>query len=94
MFVTLDVVFHEDSIYFSRSDLPGEYQDELQTLYYEVHMPTDVLPNNQNESSIVDTSMNVDLYIYIYIYIYANDDNDSQSGNQDMGIVMTSSDDS
>jgi len=55
-------------------------------------MPTDVLPNNQNESSIVDTSMNVDLYIYIYIY--ANDDNDSQSGNQDMGIVMTSSDDS
>jgi hypothetical protein len=51
-------------------------------------MPTDVLPNNQNESSIVDTSMNVDLYIY------ANDDNDSQSGNQDMGIVKTSSDDS
>jgi len=63
------VVFHEDSIYFSRSDLPGEYQDELQTLYYEVHMPTDVLPNNQNESSRVDTSMNMDLYIYIYIYI-------------------------
>ena len=57
-------------------------------------MPTDVLPNNQNESSRVDTSMNVDIYIYIYIYIYANDDNDSQSGNQDMGIVKTSSDDS
>jgi hypothetical protein len=55
-------------------------------------MPTDVLPNNQNESSRVDTSMNI--YIYIYIYIYANDDNDSQSGNQDMGIVKTSSDDS
>jgi hypothetical protein len=32
--------------------------------------------------------------MWIYIYIYANDDNDSQSGNQDMGIVKTSSDDS
>jgi hypothetical protein len=51
-------------------------------------MPTNVLSNNQNESNIVDTSMNVDLYRY------TNDDNDSQSGNQDIGIVETNSDDS
>jgi hypothetical protein len=51
-------------------------------------MPTNVLLNNQNESSTVDTNMNVDLYRY------TNDDNDSQSGNQGIGIVETNIDDS
>ena len=37
MFVTLDVVFHEDSMYFSSEPkLQGEYQEEVQTLDYEV----------------------------------------------------------
>ena len=38
IFITLDVVFHEDSMYFFKSKLQGEYQDELQTLDYEVQM--------------------------------------------------------
>jgi hypothetical protein len=46
-------------------------------------MPTDVLPNNQDESSTADTSMRVDLY---------RDTND-ECYYQDMGIVETSSDD-
>ncbi|XP_026429173.1 uncharacterized protein LOC113325170 [Papaver somniferum] len=36
MFVTLDVVFHEDTIYFScEFELQGEYQKEIQTLNYD-----------------------------------------------------------
>jgi hypothetical protein len=39
MFVTLDVVFHEDSMYFSSDpELQGEYQEEVQTLNYDVHI--------------------------------------------------------
>uniref|UniRef100_A0A2N9E1A2 Uncharacterized protein n=1 Tax=Fagus sylvatica TaxID=28930 RepID=A0A2N9E1A2_FAGSY len=39
MFVTLDVVFHEDSMYFSsKPELQGEYQEEVQTLDYDVHI--------------------------------------------------------
>ena len=39
MFVTLDVVFHEDSMYFSfELELQGEYQEEVQTLDYDVHI--------------------------------------------------------
>lgn len=36
MFITMDVVFHEDSIYFSsESELQGEYHKEIHTLDYD-----------------------------------------------------------
>ncbi|RVW18996.1 Retrovirus-related Pol polyprotein from transposon RE1 [Vitis vinifera] len=39
MFVTMDVVFYEDSMYFSfESELQGEYQKEIQTLDYDYHI--------------------------------------------------------
>ena len=39
MFITMDVVFHEDSMYFSfESKLQGEYQKEIQTLDYDYHI--------------------------------------------------------
>ena len=37
MFITMDVVFHEDSMYFSfESELQGEYHKEIQTLDYDI----------------------------------------------------------
>lgn len=37
MYVTLDVVFHEDNMYFPYTfDLQGEYEKEFQTLDYGV----------------------------------------------------------
>ncbi|RVX18340.1 hypothetical protein CK203_006531 [Vitis vinifera] len=42
MFITMDVVFHEDSMYFSfESELQGEYQKEIQTLDYDYHISED-----------------------------------------------------
>ena len=39
MFITLDVTFHEDSMYFSSEpELQGEYQEEIQTLDYDDHI--------------------------------------------------------
>ena len=39
MFITMDVVFHEDSMYFSsESELQGEYHKEIQTLDYDYHI--------------------------------------------------------
>ncbi|RVX08628.1 Retrovirus-related Pol polyprotein from transposon TNT 1-94 [Vitis vinifera] len=39
MFITMDVVFHEDSMYFSsKSELQGEYHKEIQTLDYDYHI--------------------------------------------------------
>ena len=39
MFITMDVVFHEDSMYFSsESELQGEYHKEIQTLDYNYHI--------------------------------------------------------
>ena len=39
MFITMDVVFHEDSMHFSfESKLQGEYQKEIQTLNYDYHI--------------------------------------------------------
>ena len=36
MFITMDVVFHEDTIYFSSEpELQGEYHKEIQTLDYD-----------------------------------------------------------
>ena len=42
MFITMDVVFHEDSMYFSsESKLQGEYHKEIQTLDYDYHISKD-----------------------------------------------------
>ena len=42
MFITMDVVFHEDSMYSSfESELQGEYQKEIQTLDYDYHIYED-----------------------------------------------------
>ena len=39
MYITMDVVFHEDSMYFSsKSELQGEYHKEIQTLDYDYHI--------------------------------------------------------
>ena len=39
MFITMDVVFHEDLMYFSsESELQGEYHKEIQTLDYDYHI--------------------------------------------------------
>ncbi|WKA09424.1 hypothetical protein VitviT2T_027072 [Vitis vinifera] len=39
MYITMDVVFHEDSMYFSsESELQGEYHKEIQTLGYDYHI--------------------------------------------------------
>ncbi|RVW41663.1 Retrovirus-related Pol polyprotein from transposon RE1 [Vitis vinifera] len=39
MFITMDVVFHENSMYFSsESELQGEYHKEIQTLDYDYHI--------------------------------------------------------
>ncbi|RVW69981.1 Retrovirus-related Pol polyprotein from transposon RE2 [Vitis vinifera] len=42
MYITMDVVFHEDSMYFSsESELQGEYHKEIQTLDYDYHISED-----------------------------------------------------
>ena len=42
MFITMDVVFHEDSMYFSfESELQGKYHEEIQTLDYDYHISED-----------------------------------------------------
>ena len=39
MYITMDVVFHEDSMYFSfESELQGEYHKEIQTFDYDYHI--------------------------------------------------------
>ena len=39
MYITMDVVFHEDSMYFSsKSELQGEHHKEIQTLDYDYHI--------------------------------------------------------
>ena len=39
MYITMDVVFHEDSMYCSsESKLQGEYHKEIQTLNYDYHI--------------------------------------------------------
>ena len=34
MFITMDVVLHEDTMYFSKYDFHGEHLDEIQILIY------------------------------------------------------------
>ena len=51
MFVTLDVIFHEDSMYFSsHPELQGEYQKEIQTLDYDDHISEDVVVHIPEEN--------------------------------------------
>ena len=58
MFVTMDVVFHEDSMYFSyKPELQGEHLEEVQALDYdflisiegELSKPSNNLNGNENE---------------------------------------------
>ena len=39
VFIIMDVMFHEDTMYFfSESELQGEYHQEIQTLDYDYHI--------------------------------------------------------
>ena len=39
MFITMDAVFHEGTVYYSsESELQGEYHQEIQTLDYDYHI--------------------------------------------------------
>ena len=64
MFITLDVVFHEDSMYFSsESELQGEYQKEIQTLDYDDHIFENVDAHISEDVGSLNTSENVDVHI-------------------------------
>lgn len=44
MFITLNVTFHEDFMYFfSEPELQGEYHKQIQTLEYNDHIYEDVV---------------------------------------------------
>ena len=52
MYITMDVVFHEDSMYFSsESELQGEYHKEIQTLDYDYHISKE---NEFGQSELVN----------------------------------------
>nr|CAN79066.1 hypothetical protein VITISV_019693 [Vitis vinifera] len=52
MYITMDVVFHEDSMYFSsESKLQGEYHKEIQTLDYDYHISKE---NESEQSELVN----------------------------------------
>ncbi|RVW77383.1 Retrovirus-related Pol polyprotein from transposon TNT 1-94 [Vitis vinifera] len=52
MYITIDVVFHEDSMYFSsESELQGEYRKEIQTLDYDYHISEE---NEYGQSELVN----------------------------------------
>ncbi|RVW61830.1 putative mitochondrial protein [Vitis vinifera] len=52
MFITMDVVFHENSMYFSsESELQGEYHKEIQTLDYNFHISKE---NESGQSELVN----------------------------------------
>ncbi|RVW31698.1 Retrovirus-related Pol polyprotein from transposon TNT 1-94 [Vitis vinifera] len=52
MYITMDVVFHEDSMYFSsESELQGEYHKEIQTLDYDYHISEE---NESEQSELVN----------------------------------------
>ena len=41
MFITMDVVFYEDTMYYSTSEFQGEYLDEIQTFEYNLMTDTE-----------------------------------------------------
>ncbi|RVX00402.1 Retrovirus-related Pol polyprotein from transposon TNT 1-94 [Vitis vinifera] len=52
MFITMDVVFHEDSMYFLfESELQGEYHKEIRTLDYDYHISKE---NESGQSELVN----------------------------------------
>ncbi|WKA11750.1 hypothetical protein VitviT2T_029220 [Vitis vinifera] len=52
MYITMDVVFHEDSMYFSfESELQGEYHKEIQTLDYDYQISKE---NESGQSELVN----------------------------------------
>ena len=60
MFITLDVVFHEDSMYFSsESKLQGEYQEEVQTLNSDIYISTDIPSGNQDVGNLDTSGINL-----------------------------------
>ncbi|RVW45977.1 Retrovirus-related Pol polyprotein from transposon TNT 1-94 [Vitis vinifera] len=57
MYITIDVVFHEDSMYFSsESELQGEYHKEIQTLDYDYHISKE---NEFGQSELVNQEAGV-----------------------------------
>ncbi|KAB5514331.1 hypothetical protein DKX38_028237 [Salix brachista] len=62
-----------DHLIFDSSQM--EYQEEVQTLDYDVCISTKVPPNNQ-DMSVVDTSINLDSYNST-----SGDNNDTKNGN-------------
>ena len=53
LFVTMDVVFHEDTMYFPEPELQGKYRKEIQTLDYS--------ENNQDVVNLDSSGITLDL---------------------------------
>ncbi|KAK2988761.1 hypothetical protein RJ640_025920 [Escallonia rubra] len=62
MFITLDVVFHEDLMYFStESELQGEHQKEIQTLDYDDELAKNVDVHISEDTQISEDTGNLDI---------------------------------
>ncbi|KAK2988104.1 hypothetical protein RJ640_023853 [Escallonia rubra] len=62
MFITLDVVFHEDLMYFStESELQGEHQKEIQTLDYDDELAENVNVHISEDTQISEDAGNLDI---------------------------------
>ncbi|KAK2996779.1 hypothetical protein RJ639_025625 [Escallonia herrerae] len=62
MFITLDVVFHEDLMYFStESELQGEHQKEIQTLDYDDELAENVDVHIFEDTQISEDAGNLDI---------------------------------
>ncbi|KAK2979733.1 hypothetical protein RJ640_024706 [Escallonia rubra] len=62
MFITLDVVFHEDLMYFStNSELQGEHQKEIQTLDYDDELVENVDVHISEDTQIYEDAGNLDI---------------------------------
>ncbi|KAK2986258.1 hypothetical protein RJ640_021827 [Escallonia rubra] len=62
MFITLDVVFHEDLMYFStESELQGEHQKEIQTLDYDDELAENVDVHISEDTQISEDAGNLDI---------------------------------
>ncbi|KAK2967762.1 hypothetical protein RJ640_029658 [Escallonia rubra] len=62
MFITLDVVFHEDLMYFSTEfELQGEHQKEIQTLNYDDELAENVDVHISEDTQISEDAGNLDI---------------------------------
>ena len=59
MFITMDVVFHEDSMYFSKPELQGAYLKEIQSLIYDPEEDKVEVPS-QNGGDLNFNGQNLD----------------------------------